>query len=139
MKKICLIFIAALLTTPLFSQQLAAVTFLSPLTSLYNVAAAFSWDATTFDFGKIKLNKPVTHEFSFTNSGSTPLVISSVQASCGCTVTDYSKDPIAPGSEGYVKATYNAAKVGAFSKTVTVNANADEGMVQLTIKGEVEE
>lgn len=139
MKKICLIFVAALFATPLFSQQPAALTFLSPLTSWYTVAAAFSWDATTFDFGKIKLNKPVTHEFRFTNSGSTPLVISSVQASCGCTVTDYSKDPISPGSEGYVKATYNAAKVGAFSKTVTVNANAEEGMVQLTIKGEVEE
>ena len=85
------------------------------------------------------MNKPVTHEFRFTNSGDAPLVISSVQASCGCTVTDYSKDPIAPGSEGYVKATYNAAKVGVFSKTVTVNANAAESVVQLTIKGEVVE
>jgi hypothetical protein len=135
MKKICLILLATAFTSPLLSQQLAVVNFLSPGFEPAN----FLWSATTYDFGKIKVNKPVTHEFRFTNSGDAPLVISSVQASCGCTVTDYSKDPISPGSEGYVKATYNAAKVGIFSKTVTVNANAAESTVQLTIKGEVVE
>jgi len=135
MKKICLMLFIGVFTTPLFSQQLAVVNFLSPRFE----TADFSWIVTTHDFGKIKVNKHVTHEFKFTNSGDAPLVISSVQASCGCTVTDYSKDPIAPGAEGYVKATYNAAKVGVFSKTVTVNANAAESVVQLTIKGEVVE
>jgi hypothetical protein len=66
-------------------------------------------------------------------------VITTVQASCGCTVTEYSKDPIAPGEKGFVKATYNAAKTGSFQKTVTVNANTEEGVVQLIIKGEVVE
>jgi hypothetical protein len=103
------------------------------------VAPAFSWRLTAYDFGKIPLNKPVTHEFKFTNTGNAPLVISSVRASCGCTVTEYSKDPIAPGTEGFIKATYDAAKVGVFTKTVTVNANAEESVVQLTIKGEVTE
>lgn len=114
----------------------------APLVALTTVppsyeAPAFSWDATTFDFGKIKQNTPVSHVFKFTNSGSSPLVISTVQASCGCTVTDYSREPIGPGAEGYVKATYDAAKPGAFSKTVVVNANAEEGYVKLTIRGEV--
>src|SRR5688572_3257873 len=135
MKKICLILLVVAFTTPSFSQQLAVINFLSPRFETPD----FLWIVTTYDFGKIKLNKPATHEFRFTNSGDTPLVISSVQASCGCTVTDYSKDPIAPGAEGYVKATYNAAKVGVFSKTVTVNANADDSVVLLTIKGEVVE
>jgi len=99
--------------------------------------AAFTWKATTFDFGKIKKDKPVTHEFTFTNSGKEALVVTSVQASCGCTVAQYSKDPIPPGAEGFVKATYNAAKTGVFTKTVTVNANTAEGVVILTIKGEV--
>jgi hypothetical protein len=85
------------------------------------------------------LNNPVTHEFKFTNTGNAPLVISSVQASCGCTVTEYSKEPIPVGGQGYVKATYNAAKLGVFTKSVTVNANAEESVVQLTIKGEVVE
>lgn len=104
---------------------------------LHAAKAVFAWTSTTFDFGKIKLNKPVTNEFSFTNTGDAPLVILSVTASCGCTVTEYTKNPIEPGAKGFVKATYNAAKVGVFSKTVTINANTEEGMVQLTIKGEV--
>ena len=99
--------------------------------------AVFAWKATTFDFGKIKKDKAVTHEFTFTNSGKEALVITSVQASCGCTVAQYSKDPILPGTEGFVKATYNAAKPGVFTKTVTVNANTADGVVVLTIKGEV--
>jgi hypothetical protein len=101
--------------------------------------AAFKWTSTTFDFGSIKRNVPVNHKFSFTNNGDTPLVITSVQASCGCTVTEYSKEPIEPGASGFVKATYNAATVGAFNKTVTVNANTEEGTVQLAIKGTVVE
>lgn len=135
MKKICLILALSILGAPMYAQQLAVINFFSPAIE----TPAFSWAIKTHDFGKIKVNTPVTHEFRFTNSGDAPLVISSVQASCGCTVTDYSKDPIAPGAEGYVKATYNAAKVGIFTKTVTVSANAEESVVQLTIKGEVVE
>jgi hypothetical protein len=102
-----------------------------------DVAASFDWTQTTYDFGKIKKSVPVSHQFKFTNNGSEPLVISSVQASCGCTVTEYTKDPVAPGSEGFVKATYNAAHAGTFNKTVTINANTENAVVVLTIKGEV--
>jgi len=102
-------------------------------------AAAFNWVATAFDFGQIKKGEPVTHEFTFTNAGSDALIISSVQASCGCTVTEYTKDPIPAGEKGFVKATYNAAKVGVFTKTVTINANTEDAVVLLTIKGEVVE
>jgi hypothetical protein len=100
-------------------------------------APSFNWNQTIFDFGKIKQNVPVSHQFKFTNNGGEPLVISSVQASCGCTVTEYSKDPVQPGSQGYVKATYNAAHAGTFNKTVTINANTENAVVVLTIKGEV--
>lgn len=99
---------------------------------------AFAWTTTVFDFGKIKHNTPVTHEFRFTNKGAEPLIITSVQASCGCTVAQYSKDAIAPGSEGFVTATYNAATKGIFNKSVTVNANTPDGVVVLSIRGEVE-
>src|SRR5690606_23966920 len=101
--------------------------------------ASFKFETLVHDFGTIKRNVPVTHKFTFINNGDAPLVISSVQASCGCTVADYSKDPIAPGTEGYVSATYNAANPGAFNKTVTVNANIAEGAVRLSIKGHVSE
>ncbi|MEQ8423845.1 MAG: DUF1573 domain-containing protein [Cyclobacteriaceae bacterium] len=99
--------------------------------------AVFAWDADSHDFGKIKQGVPVTHEFTFTNSGKTPLVITNVQASCGCTTPAWSKDPIPPGGNGFIKATYNAASMGGFNKTVTVMANVDGGFKQLSIKGEV--
>jgi hypothetical protein len=137
MKKITLSFFALTLVVSAFAQQLAMNT--TSVAHLSTEAAIFNWSITSFDFGKIKKDQPVTNEFSFTNDGNVPLVITTVQASCGCTVTEYSKDPIAPGEKGFVKATYNAAKTGSFQKTVTVNANTEEGVVQLIIKGEVVE
>lgn len=134
MRKIALMLLMALVAAPLVSFTSSAD---DALPVMPRDVPGFAWEATTFDFGKVKLNSPVTHEFRFTNSGSTPLVISTVQASCGCTVTEYSREPIAPGGEGFVKATYDAAKLGTFNKTVIVNANAEEGVVKLSIKGEV--
>ena len=102
-------------------------------------AAAFLWSATTYDFGKIKAGVPVAYQFGFSNTGMVPLIITSVKASCGCTVTAYTKDPVEKGATGFVSAKYDAAKPGKFSKTVAVYANTVEGMVQLTITGEVVE
>ena len=100
--------------------------------------AAFTWDANTFDFGKIKQGSPVTHEFKFTNTGKAPLIITNVQASCGCTTPSWTREEVQPGGSGYIKATYNAAAMGAFNKTITVTANIESGFAQLTIKGEVQ-
>ena len=99
--------------------------------------AKFKWEMTTHNFGKIPQGKPVTVDFTFTNDGKTPLVISNVRGSCGCTVTQYSKEPIAPGKAGFVKATFNAAAMGAFNKSVRVTANVEGGNETLFIKGEV--
>ena len=99
--------------------------------------AKFNWEETTHDFGKIDQGKPVVYEFTFTNSGSTPLIISSVKGSCGCTVTDYTKDAVAPGKKGVVKATFNASAMGTFNKSIRVTANVEGGAETLFIKGEV--
>ena|SRR5258706_10979912 len=99
--------------------------------------AIFEWTAQVHDFGKIKQGVPVSHEFKFINKGKVPLIIAGVQASCGCTTPDWTKDPIPPGQEGFIKATFSAAAAGAFDKTVTVTANVENGSVQLKIKGEV--
>lgn len=99
--------------------------------------AVFEWDGAVHDFGKIKQGVPVTHEFKFTNTGKTPLVITNVQASCGCTTPAWSKEPIPPGGQGFIKATYNAASMGGFNKSITVMANVESGFKQLSIKGEV--
>lgn len=100
-------------------------------------SAVMSWSMTEYDFGKIEQNKPVTAEFKFQNTGNTPLMVVSVKGSCGCTVAQYTKGEIMPGQFGEVTATYNAAKVGVFNKTVTVNANTGEGPIILRVKGEV--
>ena len=133
MKKIILTLCAVALISFAFSQELA-VSRTSP-----SASAGFAWANTTFDFGKTKVGIPVSYEFRFSNTGMVPLIISSVKASCGCTVTAYTKDPVQKGAYGFVRATYDAKKVGKFTKTVAVYANTTEGMVQLTIKGEVTE
>lgn len=136
MKKLILALLVAAISLPAVAQQVASAKS-TAVPSFAADNAVFAWTATTFDFGKIKQSVPVSHQFKFKNTGNIPLVISSVRASCGCTVADYTKEPIAPGAEGFVKATYNAANAGPFTKTVTVNANTAEGTVTLTFKGEV--
>jgi hypothetical protein len=100
-------------------------------------ATTFKWSETAHDFGKIEQNKPATHEFKITNTGKTALSIGGVTASCGCTVPEYTKEPIAPGKSGVVKATFNAAAAGPFNKTITVNLVGSTTPEVLTIKGEV--
>jgi len=136
MKKLLFIALLTAFAGVAVAQQVPATTLNK--NEVQTDVAVFAWDNTTHDFGKIKQGTPVTHEFKFTNSGKTPLVITNVQASCGCTTPDWSKEPVMPGGQGFIKATYNAASPGAFSKTVTVTANIETGFVQLTIKGEVQ-
>ncbi|HMP98646.1 MAG TPA: DUF1573 domain-containing protein [Cyclobacteriaceae bacterium] len=100
-------------------------------------SAIFDWEETTHNFSQIKSGTSVEHKFIFKNTGNAPLIISAVKASCGCTVADYSKDPVMPGAEGFVKAVYTASTPGIFTKTVTVTANTDDEQIVLSIKGEV--
>jgi len=137
MKKVLVIAFAVIVAGAAVAQSL--VRNEKSLPSLTPRNAVFAWSLTTADLGKIKVGKPVTQSFTFINKGDAELVISSVKASCGCTIAEYTKEPIPPGAQGSVKATYNAAHVGTFNKTVTVNANTEEGVVLLTIKGEVVE
>jgi len=103
-----------------------------------NGKAKFKWLAgTTHDFGKIKKAEPVAFIYEFVNEGEAPLVITNVHASCGCTATDYSKTPVMPNKKGYVKATYDAATLGSFNKTLTVSSNSTDYELQLVLKGEV--
>ncbi len=91
----------------------------------------------THTFGKIKQNKPVTYEFTFTNTGTKPLVIETATAGCGCTTPVYTKLPIGKGKTEKIKVTYNAATMGTFNKDVTVKfANVAEPTI-LKIDGEV--
>ncbi|MCS6822234.1 MAG: DUF1573 domain-containing protein [Microscillaceae bacterium] len=95
-------------------------------------------DGDTHDFGNIPAGTPVSVDFVVTNTGTAPLILSSVQASCGCTTPEWTKEPIPPGKSGKIKATYNAAAVGPFNKGITVISNSvDQPTKVLYIKGEV--
>lgn len=102
-------------------------------TSAYSVL----WEKESYDFGEIAQAKPVSTDFTFTNNGDEPIIISDVVTSCGCTASDYSKAPILPHKSGSIKVTYNAAAIGAFSKSITVNFNDAASKKVLQIKGTV--
>jgi hypothetical protein len=100
-------------------------------------AAEFEWVSDVYDFGKIPQNVPATARFEFVNTGKEALIITDVQRTCGCTNTEWTKEPIAPGQKGYVTAVYNAAAEGGFTKAITVMSNAQTPTVKLTFKGTV--
>jgi len=97
-----------------------------------------TWETNEHDFGIIEQGTPVSYDFTFTNSGSEPLIITNVKASCGCTATNYPKDPIQPGELASITATYNAKAKGIFNKSITVYTNSDESVKMLRIKGTVQ-
>ena len=106
-------------------------------TASYAQKGVMKFKEETYNFGKIEQGKPVTREFVFTNTGTDPIVISNVSASCGCTTPTYTKDPVLPGKTGTIKATYNAAAMGPFNKSITVFSNAETASMSLYLKGEV--
>jgi hypothetical protein len=95
------------------------------------------YDKTVHEFADLTQGVPGTASFTLTNDGKEPLIISSANASCGCTNLSYGKDPILPGKSTTISATYNAAAVGPFTKTITVRTNASDQPVVLQIKGKV--
>ena len=97
----------------------------------------FKWVEETHDFGKVPQGKPVTVDVQFTNVGTEPLIISSVEPACGCTVAKFTATPIKKGQKGSITLTYNAAAAGAFIKATTVKSNATEPVKVIYIKGEV--
>ena len=104
--------------------------------------AEIKFDKTSHNFGKFSENQPVQKcTFTFTNTGTAPLVINQAIASCGCTVPSYTKTPILPGKKGEITVTYNGTGKfpGHFKKTITVRSNATTEMTRLQIEGDMEE
>jgi hypothetical protein len=89
------------------------------------------------DYGTIVQGGDGYCEFEFTNKGINPLILSNISASCGCTVPEWPREPIAPGKTGVIKVKYNTNVIGAFNKSITVNSNANNSLVVLRIKGNV--
>ena len=95
-------------------------------------------DEESFDFGEIQQGESVTYDFVLKNIGDANLIISSAQGSCGCTVPEWPKEPIAKGEEVIIKVTFNSAgKSGKQNKTVTLVTNAIPNTKVITITGNV--
>lgn len=100
--------------------------------------AKISFASDTHDYGTIQKGGDGNCEFTFTNEGNEPLILSNVRASCGCTTPSWTKEPIMPGKTGVIKVKYNTQNVGAINKTITVTSNAvDKPRIVLKIKGTV--
>jgi hypothetical protein len=91
----------------------------------------------TVEMGKIPQGTPAPATFTVVNIGTKDLIIESASPTCGCTIGDYTKTPIAPGKTGTITATYNAGGVGAFEKHMNVKFAGADDMKSITIKGEV--
>lgn len=101
--------------------------------------AAMTFEETAYDFGTIQDGDVVKHTFSFTNTGKVPLIIQNATAQCGCTVPDWTRTPIAPGEKGEVRVEFNSkGKAGVQSKAVSITANTQPEVTQVTLKGVVE-
>jgi hypothetical protein len=97
------------------------------------------FDQLNHDFGGFVESAGLqTYSFEFTNKGNAPLILNSVNASCGCTTPEWTRQPVAPNGRGLIKVTYNPAnRPGSFNKSITVFSNAENNNVVLTISGSV--
>ncbi len=138
MKTFFTLLTVSLLTLPCFAQ-----TNVSPAQNVTSISTlAVPAEETLVikenehDFGKIPQGKPVTYVFEIQNTGTTPLKLDNVQASCGCTTPVWNKEDIAPGAVAQITVGYNAQNEGEFTKPVTITYNGNQTK-QIIIKGDV--
>ena len=119
MKKIILVAVIALISFTAYAQ------------------AKIEFKTEIIDYGQIEKGSDGVRVFEFTNIGNADLIIQDVKSSCGCTVPEKPKDPVAPGKTGVIKVKYDTQRVGKIRKTITVYSNATEAIKAIKIKGEV--
>lgn len=133
MKKVILsLFASLLLTTAVWAQAQNG----SGATNAVDAKVKFKKD--NVDFGVTKFNKPVTITFEFTNISKEPVLIEKATASCGCTVPNWTVEPILPGKGGKITATYSANQVGKPQKTIYLKLKGVEQEKELILTGTVE-
>ena len=126
MKQIILSLTALLCTSALFAQP-----------AVKTVADVAKFTVESIDLGKIKVGNPTTAVFTVTNISKDPLIIEQANPTCGCTISNYTKEPIAPGKTGTINATYNAAGVSHFDKHLTVKFAGVDEIKSITLSGDV--
>ena len=97
-----------------------------------------TFEKEVHDYGKMKQGADATVEFTFTNTGNAPLILSQAKGSCSCTVPKWPKEPIAPGSTGEIEIVYKPGKQkNQQTKSITVTANTEPEKTILKIKANV--
>lgn len=99
--------------------------------------AEITFEKLEHDYGQVQKNGNGETTFTYKNTGKTPLILSNVRSSCGCTVPSWSREPLMPGQSASIRVKYNTANPGPINKSVTVESNARENRVILKIKGTV--
>lgn len=99
---------------------------------------SISFEEDSHDFGKVIQGEKVSYYFKFQNTGKSNLIVSDVSSSCGCTVPEFTRNPVAPGEEGSIKVTFDSDNRKGFqNKTVTVVSNTHPNSKVLKIKAQV--
>lgn len=133
MKKVAFFFLAAAF---MFSSGCSQTVGDQPATK--GPAAVIKFEKAEHDFGTIEYAAAAEYSFVFTNAGDAPLAIQDVAASCGCTVPEWSKEPLKKGESASIKVKYNSRISGSFNKSITVYSNSEGGPIVLRIKGTVQ-
>ncbi|PID70965.1 MAG: hypothetical protein CR985_02195 [Flavobacteriales bacterium] len=102
-------------------------------------APKFKFKTSSVDYGTIEKNADGIRFLEFTNVGNSPLIITNVKGSCGCTVPSTPKEPIMPGETGKISVKYDTNRIGLISKTITISSNADRPTIVIPVKGRVTE
>jgi hypothetical protein len=115
-----------------------ALSFNNSFAQEVQTGAQIEFAKETHDYGNVKYGGNGTCTFDFKNTGNAPLIISSAKGSCGCTVPEWPKEPIAPGAKGVITVKYDTKRSGIINKSVTITSNAtNEPTKVLRIKGTV--
>lgn len=110
-----------------------------PLLSETRTKTGMSFANSNHNFGTIQQDSKNTKIFTFTNTGSEPLIIEAAKGSCGCTVPKFPKEPIKPGETGEIEVVYSPGKQqGSQTKTITITANTTPVLTTLNISANVE-
>jgi len=128
MKKMLVFFAITMFSASLFAQEAVPAKKAEELVKFKDL---------TYNFGKIKQGVPVTHDFVFTNVSDKPIVIETATPSCGCTTPVWPQAPIGKGKADKITAGFNAGSAGPFTKTIAVKLAGVDGVVTITITGDV--
>lgn len=136
MKKAILTFGMMLLAVMAFEVNAQATA--APAAKAIQVGGAeISFEKEVHDYGVMEQNGNGQCEFVFTNTGTEPLLITNARGSCGCTVPEWPREPIAPGASSAIKVKYDTKRIGLINKSVTITSNGETSTKIIRIKGEI--